>query len=138
MFNEAHIRKYFNASDECVINCINNRLSDAHMRLMAGVDELFCTLEHENTFESAVRIAELSLKYKNIKGVNLDDFNNGATFTAFEPAMLKELRDVVRNINPALKIAAVTYKHNNWQERVSPFIEYIDIFSRWCWVASED
>jgi len=139
MFNPDYIRKYFPETEQdCFDNCIDNRLSDAHMKLLADIPEVYCTLEHGGREKSARKIAELSLKYKNIKGINLDDFNNGGPDTAMTPEELKQLRTLIRSINPELKIAIVTYSHFPVDQQIAPFAEYVDIVSRWCWVASQD
>ncbi len=139
MFSPEYLRKHFpNTEEDCYTNCINNRLSESQMRLLADIPEVYCALEHGNRDESARRIAELSLKYKNIKGINLDDFNNGDPATAITPEELKQLRAKIRKINPDLKIAVVTYAHFPVEKQIKPFAESIDIVSRWCWTASQD
>ncbi len=137
MFNPEHLRKHFpHTEQECFDNCIDNRLSDTHMKLLSDIPEVYCTLEHDNYHQSALRIAELSLKYRNIKGINLDDYRVGNPGTT--PEKLKQIRGEILKINPALKVAIVTYSHMPIEEEIKPVADLVDIVSRWCWVASQD
>jgi len=136
IFNSKYARKYFPAWDEeCFANCINSKLSDAHFRKLAAVRDIWCGVEHGNYLASAIKIAELSLEHKNIKGLNFDDFNNGQPETAMSPAELRELREAIHKINPELKIAIVTYTHLS---NVTPYRDYVDVVSYWCWKARHD
>lgn len=134
MFSREHIEKTFPEWDpEIIDNCIDNRLSDMHLNRLKNMKEIFCTLEHDNYLESALRIAKLSLKYKNITGINFDDFcaARGAK------KALPEIHDKIKEINPELKIAIVTYSF--WdQAEYKDTAQYVDQYSRWCWVPSED
>ncbi|MBO4303783.1 MAG: hypothetical protein J6A21_04300 [Lentisphaeria bacterium] len=133
MFSRKYVETYFKTWDpEVIANCVDERLSDAHMQRLKKMKRVFCTLEHQNYVESAVRIAKASLVCKNICGVHFDDFNsaNGGT-------LIKEIRDRIKEINPALKIAAVTYSHHDLKEYEAG-LPYIDVYSRWCWVPSFD
>ncbi len=139
MFSADFMRKHFpDTEDECIANCIGNRLSDSHMKLLSDIPEIYCTLEHGRREASGRRIAELSLKYGNIKGVNFDDFNNGAPETDIKPEELREFRAMIRSINPELKIAIVTYSHLPLEKQIVPFADSVDIVSRWRWTASQD
>ncbi len=134
MFSKKYVQTYFQSWDEDVIsNCVEGVLSDAHLQRLSGMKKVFCTLEHQNYLDSAIRIAKASLVYKNICGVHFDDFNaaNGGS-------LIEEIRDKIKEINPALKIAAVTYSHHNWEENYKEGIPFIDVLSRWCWVPSFD
>ena len=111
MFSADFMRKHFpDTEDECIANCIGNRLSDSHMKLLSDIPEIYCTLEHGRREASGRRIAELSLKYGNIKGVNFDDFNNGAPETDIKPEELREFRAMIRSINPDIPIIFLTAK----------------------------
>lgn len=139
MFSADFMRKHFpDTEDECIANCIGNRLSDSHMKLLSDIPEIYCALEHGRREASGRRIAELSLKYGNIKGVNFDDFNNGAPETDIKPEELREFRAMIRSINPELKIAIVTYSHLPLEKQIVPFADSVDIVSRWRWTASQD
>ena len=139
MFSADFMRKHFpDTEDECIANCIGNRLSDSHMKLLSDIPEIYCALEHGRREASGRRIAELSLKYGNIKGVNFDDFNNGAPETDIKPEELREFRTMIRSINPELKIAIVTYSHLPLEKQIVPFADSVDIVSRWRWTASQD
>ena len=139
MFSADFMRKHFpDTEDECIANCIGNRLSDSHMKLLSDIPEIYCALEHGRRDASGKRIAELSLKYGNIKGVNFDDFNNGAPETDIKPEELREFRAMIRSINPELKIAIVTYSHLPLEKQIVPFADSVDIVSRWRWTASQD
>ncbi|HNX03866.1 MAG TPA: hypothetical protein PKI32_00095 [Opitutales bacterium] len=136
MFNRDYIVKNFPKwSKECFENCIDARLSDRHFEMLKGVPEIWCALEHRNRPESAKRIAGLSLKYPNIVGVNLDDFNNGNPDTAMSPAALKELKAMMRKINPKLKVAVVSYADAGQTCDLTPFRDELDVVSRWKWTA---
>lgn len=134
MFNREYVEKYFPEWDsEILTNCIDNRLSDGHMSRLRNMRSVFCTLEHNNYLESAVRIAKLSLKYPNIAGVNFDDF----CAARGSSALLPEIHDKIKEINPSLKIAIVTY--SSWdQKEYKDTAKYVDVYSRWCWISSED
>lgn len=134
MFSREHIEKNFSVWDpEIIENCTDNRLSDMHMNRLKCMKEIYCTLEHDNYLESAIRIAKLSLKYKNIVGVHFDDFCGARG----SKKLLPVVRDAIKEINPALKIAIVTYSF--WdQAEYKDTSEYVDLYSRWCWVPSED
>ncbi|MBQ7403623.1 MAG: hypothetical protein IJW05_09300 [Lentisphaeria bacterium] len=133
MFSREYIEKKFKAWDpEIIGNCIENRLSDMHLQRLKSMKEIFCTLEHENYLESALRIAKASLIHKNIKGIHFDDFSRVSG-----GKILGEIHDRIKEINPALKIAIVTY--SNWDPaEYEGTAKYVDLFSRWCWVPSED
>lgn len=135
MFNEEYIHKTFTDpawDPEVIENSVKNRLSAAHMKRLSSINEIFCTAEHLNYMESALNIARASLVFKNIKGIHFDDFNpeQGGK-------ILAEVHDRVKEINPDLKIAVVTYTHQNDEEFI-PAVKYVDIFSRWRWVPSFD
>ncbi len=133
MFNRQYVEKYFPEWDrEILTNCIDNRLSDGHFSRMRNMRSVFCTLEHNNYLESAIRIAKLSLKYPNIVGVNFDDFNKAHGSTT-----LPEIDDKIKDINPNLKISIVTYSSWDKNEYLDT-PKYVDVYSRWCWVAAED
>ena len=133
MFNEEYIRRYFSAWDpEIIENCCGNRLSDAHLDRLKGMEKIFCTLEHNQWKESAVRIAEKSLTCRNICGIHFDDFSPGQGGD-----QLEEIHDKVKEINPDLKIAIVTYTHQDPEEYKNA-VRYVDVISRWRWVPSVD
>ncbi|MFA6931201.1 MAG: hypothetical protein WCT05_12820 [Lentisphaeria bacterium] len=140
MFSVEYIQKHFPKWEpECIDNCIRNRLSDLQLQRLSALDEIFCTLEHGRYLDSARQIAQLSLRYPNIKGIHIDDFNQSSTSETYQsPVAMKQLRDTVKSINPKLQIAVVTYSHLPIEVQVTPFVEYVDIFSRWCWVPSPD
>lgn len=135
MFNEEYIISTFTDppwDPEVIENCVKNRLSAVHMERLKNMSEIFCTAEHLNYKDSSVKIAYASLKYKNIKGIHFDDFTpeQGGK-------MLPEIYDLIKEINPGLKISAVTYTHQKDEEFI-PAVKYIDVFTRWCWVPSLD
>ena len=133
LFSEKYINEHFPTWEKDIIpNCIDNRLSDAHMQRLSGMKGVTCMLEHDNNVGSAVRIAKLSLKYPNIVGMIFDDFSS-----VRGRKELPEVYDKIKEINPALKISIVTY--SNWDPKeYEHTAKYVDIYSRWCWVPSED
>ena len=134
MFNAAYIEKHFNSwVPEVVSNCIENSLSDNHFQRLEKMKQIFCTLEHDNYLESAIRIARASLVHKNICGIHLDDYS-----TSKGGSMIKEIKERIMEINPSLRIAAVTYYKWDWEQNYASGVPYIDVFSRWCWVPSFD
>jgi len=131
MFNPEYINTYFSSWDpEIIENCCKNRLSDQHLKRLKGMKRLFCTLEHTNCMESAIKIAQKSLTYKNIYGIHFDDFRPDRGGDE-----LAEIHDKVKAINPDLKIAIVTYSHQDVSE-YKDAIKYVDVVSRWRWVAA--
>ena len=134
MFNRDYIAKNFPSWDAaCFTNVIDGRLSEAQLAKLAKSREIWCALEHTAREASADRIAKLSLRYPNIAGINLDDFNNGMPATAMTPLELKALRDRIRAINPKLRIMVVSYAHPPLKCDLKPFRGLIDVVSRWCW-----
>ena len=134
MFSREYVEKSFKTWDsEVISNCVDQRLSDNHLRRLGKMKQIFCTLEHQNYLESALKIARASLVFKNICGVHFDDFSSGNGGT-----LIEEIHDRVKEINSELKIAAVTYSHHNWEENYAEGAQFIDVFSRWCWVPSLD
>lgn len=139
MFNVDYVRKHFRWDQECLDNCIAGRMSDAQLTRLADIDEVFCTLEHDNYFDSALQIAERSLQFRNIKGIQFDDFNQSRDSPNYvSPATLRDIRRAIRTINPILRIAIVTYSHLPVELQITPFVEDVDIVSRWCWIPSQD
>lgn len=133
MFNREYIETHFKTWDpEILTNCIDNRLSPAHMERLQGMKKVFCTLEHKNYLESALQIARLSLQYKNIAGIHMDDFGPGNG-----GPLLAQIHDKVKEINPDLKIAIVSYSHED-QTIYKEAVKYVDMISRWRWVPSAD
>lgn len=134
MFNEEYIQNAFSDpwDPEIIENCVKNRLSPAHMERISTMKEVFCTAEHLNYMESALNIARASLVYKNIKGVHFDDFS-----PTQGGEMLAEIHDRVKEINPDLQIAVVTYTHQD-EKVFGTAVKYADVFSRWRWVPSLD
>lgn len=134
MFNRDYIIKYFPKWDrECFANCIDTKLSERHWELMKDVPEVWCAVQHGDRLGSAKRIAELSLRHKNIRGINLDDFNDGNPANAMTPDELMALRKAVRAINPELMVAIVTYADDSRDFDLTPFRDAIDLVSRWKW-----
>lgn len=133
MFSRKYVETYFSSWDKEVLeSTIENVLSDAHFLRLGKMKRIFCTLEHQNYKESAVKIAKASLVYKNICGIHFDDFTPGNG-----GRLIAEIHDLVKEINPELKIAAVTYSKQDAAEYKESAV-YIDVFSRWCWVPSFD
>ncbi len=140
MFSVEHVRKHFPKWDqECLDNCIAGRMSDDQLKRLAGMDEVFCTLEHDNYFDSALQIAKRSLQFPNIKGIQIDDFNQSLNSPNYvTPTALHEIRQAIRAVNPILQIAVVTYSRHPVELQIIPFVEDVDIVSRWCWIPSQD
>ncbi len=133
MFSREYIETNFPTWDKEILeSCIDNRLSPMHMERLKNFEEVFCTLEHENYLESAIQAAKLSLQFPNITGVHFDDFGPSQG-----SEILERVHDAIKEINPKLKIAVVTYSHFD-QEPYKKAVKYVDIFSRWRWVPSED
>lgn len=131
MFNEEYFRKTFDWDWSIYENGLGNRLSDLHMQKMKNFSSIYCTLEHLNYLNSAVRIARKSLEYKNIKGILFDDFRPDQGGGAIE-----EVYNYVKEINPDLQIVAVTYTHQP-KEYFLPAVKYFDVFTRWQWTPSD-
>ena len=137
MFDRDYILKHFPDWDrECLANCIDTRLSDRHWELLKDIPEVWCALQHGDKLGSARRIAELSLRHRNIRGVNLDDFKDGNPANDMTPGELMELRRTIRAINPELQVAVVTYEAEPGENRefdLTPYRDAIDLVSRWKW-----
>lgn len=134
MFNQKYVESYFKTWDpEVIPNCVEQRLSEGHLLRLGKMKKIFCTLEHRNYLESALKIAKASLVFKNICGVHFDDFSPDCG-----GGLIEEIRDRIKEINPELKIAAVTYSHLDWGKTYAAGAPFIDVFSRWCWVPALD
>ena len=136
-FNRDYIVKEFPDWDrECFANCIDTRLCDVQLEKLRGMDEVWCATTHGKKLESAVRIAELSLRFPNIVGVNFDDFNNGNPSTKMSVGELRSLKKAMHAINPKLKVSVVSYVKdaNESDFDLTPFRGEIDHVSRWKWV----
>lgn len=134
MFNRDYIIANFPKWDrECFENCIDTKLSDRHLNLLNGVSEVWCALQHGDKLGSAKRIAELSLRHRNIRGINIDDFNDGNPANAMTPDGLMEIRRAIRTINPELQVAIVTYADGDRDFDLTPYRDAIDLVSRWKW-----
>jgi len=137
MFDRDYILKWFPKWDrECFANCIDTKLSDRHWELLKDVPEVWCALQHGDKLGSAKRIAELSLRRRNIRGINIDDFKDGNPANDMTPEELMALRRTVRAVNPELQVAVVTYEAEPGEDRafdLTPYRDAVDLVSRWKW-----
>ena len=136
MFNREYVRSSFPYwPSECFENCIENRMSDAQLDKLRDVPEVWCAAMHGGKLESAIKIAEASLRHPNIVGVNFDDF---CIPSAAEETLerFRAMKSAVRAVNPRLKFAVVSYAKdaNGTNLDLSPYREEIDLVSRWKWV----
>jgi len=136
MFDRDYILKHFPKWDrECFENCIDTKLSERHWELMQDVPEVWCALQHGDKLGSAKRIAALSLRHPNIRGVNIDDFKDGNPANDMTPEELMGIRRAIQAINPGLKLAIVTYADADRLFDLAPYRDAIDLVSRWKWTA---
>ena len=136
MFNREYVLKHFQYWDrECFENCIDNRLSDAQLGKLRDVPEVWCATEHGHKLESAVRIAEASLRHPNIVGVNFDDFLM-ASAAEETPEKFRAIKAAMHAVNPNLKVAVVSYAKDakGYDRDLTPYRGEIDLVSRWKWV----
>ncbi len=136
MFNREYVLKSFPYwNRECFENCIDNCMADVQLDKLRDVPEVWCATIHGNKLESAVKIAEASLKHQNIVGVNFDDF--GAASAEEESlARFRAIKTAMLAINPRLKVAVVSYAKdaNGTNVDFTPYRGEIDLVSRWKWV----
>jgi hypothetical protein len=103
------------------------------LQLHSGFKKLICQVndncrtpgaqEGSTNEENAERLSKLSLQFPNITGVHFDDF--GPTQGG---EILERVHDAIKEINPKLKIAVVTYSHFD-QEPYKKAVKYVDVFS---------
>ena len=140
LFNRDYVLKYFKDWDrECFSNCIDNRLSEAQLEKLRDVPEVWCATTHGKKLESSVRIAELSLKYPNIVGVNFDDFGIGASGGEVTLEKVRAIKAAMHAVNPKLKVSVVSYAKDeaNFNIDLTQFRDEIDHVSRWKWNIDE-
>ena len=83
-FNREYVEGHFKYWEpDCLENCVDNRLAPIQMDKLRGMDEVWCATTHGDKLASAVAIAKLSLVYKNIVGVNFDDFKTNNSVLSY-------------------------------------------------------
>jgi len=113
--------------------------NDRSLALLESFDNVVCQIGAncrnpeavpEDTVAEAERLSALSLRYPNIAGAIIDDFDTG--HEAFPAAKMHALRDALRSHNPTLKLHVVVYteKQHEGYEDVLP---YVDVVTMWVW-----
>lgn len=103
---------------------------------LSSQKQIISALPHgEVVLPAAQKIADLSLKFPNIKGIVLDDFLqlSGHPTT---PEKVRQLRETLLSVNPNLEIHVVIYSDLNHLD-ITPYLEFIDSIVLWRWVSTE-
>lgn len=87
-----------------------------------------------DTVTEAEQLSALSLRYPNIAGAVVDDFDTGRE--KFSAEKLARIQRALRSRNPALKlyVVAYTFKRHPGYEDLLP---YIDVVTLWVWKKDE-
>ena len=89
-------------------------------------------------YESAMKIARLSLKYKNLQGVIIDDFRSPTGPSRYMTD--EELRAIyldMKAINPAMRLYLVYYHITQHPDSLISCREYFDGLTAWCWHSTD-
>ena len=119
------------------------RLDDEYFQYVAGFKQVVCGLQHGKYAETAKRVSEFSLTHPNITGAIIDDFfdYSGDYYKGpsawMKPKDLKEVRDALRSVNPALKLYIVRYTRQPAEEMI-PYLPYFDALNLWVWKGTVD
>jgi len=83
-----------------------------------------------DTVSEAERLSALSLRYPNVVGAVVDDFDTGRE--KFPVAKLAGIQRALRSRNPAMKLYVVTYTHKRHPD-YADLLPYIDVVTLWVW-----
>ena len=88
--------------------------------------------------ESAVKLAKLSLKYRNLQGVIIDDFRAPTGPSRYmTDEELKAVYTDMKAINPELKLYVVYYHTTQHPDSLLSCREYFDGLTCWCWHSTD-
>lgn len=89
-------------------------------------------------YESAMKLARLSLKYKNLQGVIIDDFRSpvGPSRDMTDDE-LKAIYTDIKAINPELKLFLVYYHTTQRPDSLLSCRDYFDGLTVWCWHSTD-
>ncbi|OGV70087.1 MAG: hypothetical protein A3K19_27660 [Lentisphaerae bacterium RIFOXYB12_FULL_65_16] len=83
-----------------------------------------------DTVKEAEQLSALSLRYPNIVGAVIDDFDTGSE--KFSATKMAALQKALRSHNPSLKLHVVTYTFRQ-HEGYEDLLPYIDVVTMWVW-----
>ena len=117
--------------------------TDAMLSLLKPYNKVVCQIgsncrtagaQQEDTPLEAERLSALSLRYPNIVGAIIDDFDVPGG-EAFQPERLAGIHAALKKHNPAMRLHVVTYTHND-HSKVGTLLPYIDVVTVWVWTRS--
>ena len=89
-------------------------------------------------YESAMRLARISLKYRNLQGVIIDDFRSPTGPSRYmTDEELKQIYCDMKAINPALKLYVVYYHTTQHPDSLLSCKDYFDGMTVWCWRSTD-
>ena len=113
--------------------------NDRSLSLLKPFDRVVCQIGANcrnpeavpaDTVTEAEQLSALSLRYPNIAGAIIDDFDTG--HEAFPAAKMRALRDALRSHNPALKLHVVVYTERK-HEGLEDVLPFVDVVTMWVW-----
>ena len=113
--------------------------NDTMLSLLKPFDQVVCQIGSNcrnpeavqpDTVTEAEQLSALSLRYPNIVGAVIDDFDVGGE--KFPPEKMAALHRALRSHNPALKLHVVTYTANLHTD-YGDLLPYIDVVTMWVW-----
>ena len=144
--------KYLGADNVFWLNPLHSQdaICDWQIERLQDFSTVFSGLTHIETngpgkggwrteyYESAMKVAKLSLRYPNIKGAIIDDFRSPTGPSRYMTD--DELRAIymdMKAINPALKLYVVYYHIIQQPDSLLSCKEYFDGMSIWCWRSTD-
>ena len=125
-------------------------IADWQIERLQGFDRVVAGLTHIETngpglggwrveyYESAMKLAALSLKYKNLQGVIIDDFRAATGPSRYMTD--DELRAIymdMKAINPDFKMYVVYYHILQTPDSLLSCKDYFDGMAVWCWRSTD-
>jgi hypothetical protein len=113
--------------------------SDTMFALLKPLDQVVCQIGANcrnpeavpaDTVTEAEQLSAFSLRYPNIVGAVIDDFDVGSE--KFSAAKISAIRQALRSHNPALQLYVVTYTHK-LHEGYEDLLPSIDVVTLWVW-----
>ena len=113
--------------------------SDTMLSLLNPFDRVVCQIGSNcrnpeavppDTVAEAEQLSALSLRFPNVVGAVVDDFDTGAE--KFPATKMAALHTALRSRNPSLKLHVVTYterRHDGYED----LLPYIDVVTMWVW-----
>lgn len=143
---------YLNCGSVFWMNTLHSQdaIADWQIERLQGFPRVVAGLTHIETngpglggwrteyYESAMKIARLSLKYPNLQGVIIDDFRSPTGPSRYmTDEELKNICMDMKAINPALKLYVVYYHTTQHPDSLLSCQDYFDGLTVWCWRSTD-